>query len=248
MTSLNQILEQHIQRILRGAFTQLRNPNNVSASPLDWLMMYIVVKLNELHDLKTICTKNCTDRFSVNQFGKYIAILELVERTDGPAPKIPGANMVIITVIGIGRPHCFLFDDIEVVGIVNLCDGMQWSCHKLDNPPCSYLTSLNGTRVSTNTTGTLDIEALLAPPQPGSVAYRMASVASGLSLGFVGKQQSQRELGAARALVLGAGGAVVDFNGHGLHNNQFSYVGCNDVILAATADHAKQIVARLKHQ
>lgn len=80
----------------------------------------------------------------------------------------------------------------------------------------------------------------------GSAAYEMASVASGQAVAFVCGTQKQHELGAAYALVKGAGGVAVDWNGEDLGGRSYSFVVQTPVILAANRQIADQILELLR--
>jgi fructose-1,6-bisphosphatase/inositol monophosphatase family enzyme len=80
---------------------------------------------------------------------------------------------------------------------------------------------------------------------PGSAAYEMACVASGQTAAFICDRQKQHELGAAYALVLGAGGVAVDLDGRDLGSRVYDFKTQTPVILAANQRIADQIIERL---
>lgn len=77
---------------------------------------------------------------------------------------------------------------------------------------------------------------------PGSAAYEMACVASGQAAAFICDRQKQHELGAAYALVLGAGGVAVDLEGRDLGSRVYDFKTQTPVILAANQRIADQIL------
>ncbi len=69
---------------------------------------------------------------------------------------------------------------------------------------------------------------------PGSAAYEMASVASGVGDGFICGTQKQHELGAGMLLVQGAGGVVTDFDGRSLAGRTFDFTTQIPVVMGRT--------------
>ena len=80
---------------------------------------------------------------------------------------------------------------------------------------------------------------------PGSAAYEMASVASGQAVAYICDRQKQHELGAGYALVKGAGGVAVDWDGNDLGSRTYDFKTQTPVILAANQGIADQILERL---
>lgn len=81
---------------------------------------------------------------------------------------------------------------------------------------------------------------------PGSAAYEMASVASGQAVATVCNAQKQHELGAGFALVLGAGGVAVDWDGRDLHDRIYEFnTTQTPMILAANRRIAEQLIEQL---
>lgn len=80
---------------------------------------------------------------------------------------------------------------------------------------------------------------------PGSAAYEMALVASGHAAAFICQTQKQHELGAGYALVLGAGGAAIDWEGNLLGARTFDFISQTPVILAANTQMAQEILELL---
>lgn len=81
---------------------------------------------------------------------------------------------------------------------------------------------------------------------PGSAAYEMALVASGEAIAYVCDRQKQHELGAAYALVKGAGGVAVDFEGKDLGSRVYDFKTQTPVVLAANQAIAEQILTLLR--
>ncbi|HRH31779.1 MAG TPA: inositol monophosphatase family protein, partial [bacterium] len=80
---------------------------------------------------------------------------------------------------------------------------------------------------------------------PGSAAYEMASVASGQAAAFICDRQKQHELGAGYALVKGAGGVAVDWDGQDLGSRVYDFKTQTPVILAANRQIADQLLELL---
>lgn len=80
---------------------------------------------------------------------------------------------------------------------------------------------------------------------PGSAAYEMASVASGQAVAFICDRQKQHELGAGYALVKGAGGVVLDWDGKHLNGRPYDFKTQIPCILAANWQIAEQLLERL---
>lgn len=79
----------------------------------------------------------------------------------------------------------------------------------------------------------------------GSSAYEMAMVASGHAIAFLCDRQKQHELGAAYALIKGAGGVLVDWHGKDLGEREYFFNAQTPVVLAANQAIAEQILERL---
>lgn len=81
---------------------------------------------------------------------------------------------------------------------------------------------------------------------PGSAAYEMAGVASGIAAAFICDRQKQHELGAAYGLVKGAGGVAIDFSGQDLGQHTFDFFSQTPVILAGNAQLGQDILRRIQ--
>jgi len=81
---------------------------------------------------------------------------------------------------------------------------------------------------------------------PGSAAYEMALVASGNIAAFICDRQKNHELGAAYALVKGAGGVAVDFDGNDLGPRTYDFTKQTPVVLAANEHIAEDVLKRLQ--
>lgn len=80
---------------------------------------------------------------------------------------------------------------------------------------------------------------------PGSAAYEMGSVMSALALAQICLTQKQHELGAGYALVKGAGGVAVDWDGKDLGERIYDFKTQTPCILAANQQIADQILELL---
>lgn len=81
---------------------------------------------------------------------------------------------------------------------------------------------------------------------PGSAAYEMALVAEGVAAAMICDRQKQHELGAGYALVKGAGGVVIDFDGNDIGSRPYDFVTQVPVILAGDPAIAQELVRRIK--
>lgn len=79
----------------------------------------------------------------------------------------------------------------------------------------------------------------------GSAAFEMALVASGTAVAFVCDRQKQHELGAGYALVKGAGGVAVDWDGKDLGPHAYHFKTQTPCVLAANAAIADEILELL---
>ncbi len=80
---------------------------------------------------------------------------------------------------------------------------------------------------------------------PGSAAYEMALISSGQAVAYICDRQKQHELGAAYALVKGAGGIVTDWEGHPLDERSYDFVSQTPVVLACNRDISDQLLELL---
>jgi fructose-1,6-bisphosphatase/inositol monophosphatase family enzyme len=80
---------------------------------------------------------------------------------------------------------------------------------------------------------------------PGSAAYEMGLVANGTAAAYICDRQKQHELPTGVALVLGAGGVAVDFEGKSLLDAPFDFNKQQSTILAANQAIADQILTVL---
>ena len=81
---------------------------------------------------------------------------------------------------------------------------------------------------------------------PGSAVYEMALVASGTVAAYVCDRQKQHELPTGVALVLGAGGVAVDFDGKPLLDAPFDFDAQQPAILACSQAIADQLLELLR--
>lgn len=79
---------------------------------------------------------------------------------------------------------------------------------------------------------------------PGSAAFEMGLVARGQAVAFLSRHQKQHESPGGRALVLGAGGFVCDFNGQYLDARTVDFTRQDAIILAANPGIAMDLVRR----
>lgn len=80
----------------------------------------------------------------------------------------------------------------------------------------------------------------------GSAAYEIALVSSGQIAAFICDRQKQHELGAGYALIKGAGGVAVDFEGNDLKYRLYDFKTQTPTILAVNDKIAAEIIGRLR--
>lgn len=160
----------------------------------------------------------------------------------------------------------FLFNQIVVGCVVDHRSGDWWRAFRLGDEP--FVTWCNGELARTHPDTKLDLGKHIVIGEmyystnrdrlirafvgergnlrnPGSAAYEMALVASGTAIAFICDRQKQHELGAGYALVKGAGGVALDWDGKDLATREYTLNTQTPVILAANLAIADQILERL---
>lgn len=158
------------------------------------------------------------------------------------------------------------FKDIVAAGVIDLRNGDIWFSEFKES---SRKTTLNSHYAKTDSSNKLDLTQQIVIAEfyypenrericraftgkkgwlrnPGSAAYEMALVANGTSIAYICDRQKQHELGAGVALVLGAGGVAVGFDGKPLTNVGYTFNQQTSVILAANQAIADQILELLQ--
>lgn len=166
-----------------------------------------------------------------------------------------------ITAVGPGSK----FADIAAAAICDYRSGDSWRASKDGG---GYHTAMNGQPAKTLAETKLDLGSQIVIGEmyypenrelmckafqgkkgwlrsPGSAAYEMALVASGTAAAFICDRQKQHELGAGYALVKGAGGVAVDFDGNDLGPRTYDFKTQTPVILAANRPIAETILSLL---
>lgn len=159
-----------------------------------------------------------------------------------------------------------IFSDVVAAGVIDLRSGDLFIAHKEGH---GYKSFVNDMPAKTTDTNSVDISSAIAIGEmyypenrqllidifkgqkgwlrnPGSAAYEMALVASGTAFVYICDRQKQHELGAGYALVKGAGGVVVDFEGKDLADTGFLFNTQTPVVLAANETIAQEIIDRIK--
>lgn len=161
------------------------------------------------------------------------------------------------------------FNNIVMAGVLDLRDtngaGDLWIAERTDE---GFRTTLNGVPIIPSSDHVLDLghqivigefyypehreklARLFAGTKgwlrnPGSAAYEMACVASGQAVAFLCDRQKQHELGAGYALVKGAGGVAIDWDGVDLATRPYLFHTQTPAILAANmhiADHLLDLI------
>ena len=158
------------------------------------------------------------------------------------------SDVVIAAVLDLRSPHDLWFVDKlsngEYITNINGQPAKTWDSQYLD----LYSQIVFGEMYYPNNRGTLvqmfdDERGWLR--NPGSAAYEMAMVSSGQAVAYICGTQKQHELGAGYALVKGAGGVAVDWDGKDLGESEFLFNAQTPVILAANKAIADQILERL---
>ena len=145
------------------------------------------------------------------------------------------------------------FRHIVAAGVIDLRSADLWMAFKAGN---SYKTLFNGQEIYTSSIDLFDLRSSVVLADfyypsnrekvvrafagrrgwlrnTGSAAYEMACVASGQAAAYICDKQKQHELGAGYALVSGAGGLAINFDGQDLSSKPFVFNAQTPVILAA---------------
>mgnify|MGYP000166692980 FL=1 len=175
---------------------------------------------------------------------------------------LPYASCVTV----LRRKDAARFSDVLTAVIVDLRSGDHWSVRPMSE---GSMTCLNDAPISLKGPDRLDlgrqivigemyypenrakIERAFAGKKgwlrnPGSAAYEMALVASGTAVAYICDRQKQHELGAGYALVKGAGGVAVDWDGQDLGPRAYDFASQTPVILAANRAIADQVLELLR--
>lgn len=182
----------------------------------------------------------------------------------GDTVGLPYSSCITVLRCNVGKLATFA--DVTAAGVIDLRSGDRWIAFKDEQN--QYHTTLNGKITSTRKVERLDIGSMIVIgemyyPQnrellagifsgekgwlrnPGSAAYEMALVSSGQVVLYICDRQKQHELGAAYALVKGAGGIAIDFEGKDLGSHVCDFKTQMPVILAANQKIADQMVQRI---
>lgn len=158
------------------------------------------------------------------------------------------------------------FRDIIAAGVIDLRSSDRWLAVRRDDGALE--TDINGIRARTADVSKLDLGKMVVIVEmyykedrerfarafrddrgwitnPHSAAYEQALVSSGQAVAYICGRQKCDVLGAGYALVKGAGGVVVDFNGRDIGDQPYEFKNQVPVILAANQAIADQILLRL---
>ena len=160
------------------------------------------------------------------------------------------------------------FSDVITAGVIDLRNENRWIVESVYGTYRTHLAGKVWSRTKTHPATKLDLGKMIVIGEmyypenreklfyafrndkgwlrsPGSAAYEMALVSSGQIAAYICDRQKQHELGAAYALVKGAGGVAVDFEGKDLGERVYDFKTQTPVILAANMDIAGQILERM---
>lgn len=175
---------------------------------------------------------------------------------------LPHASCVTV----LKRRYEARFSDVLIAAVADLRNNDWWSVRPA--PEGGLRTSMNGHPVRLDGPTKLDIgkqivfgEAYYPENReklarafagkkgwlrnPGSAAYEMALVASGTAAAFICDRQKHHELGAGYALVKGAGGVAVDWNGVDIGTQPYDFNDQSRIVLAANQAIADQVLELL---
>jgi fructose-1,6-bisphosphatase/inositol monophosphatase family enzyme len=200
--------------------------------------------------------------------GKYWFCIDPLDgslnyKTKGDALGLPYSCCIIV----LKKKSKAKFSDIIVAGVIDLRNGDKWIA--ILEEQGEFKTFFNWKPAATMAVPKLDLGSQILIGEfyypnnrdllckaftnhkgwlrnPGSAAYEMASVSSGQAVAYICNQQKQHELGAGYALVKGAGGVAVDFDGKDLGEHEFLFNAQTPVILAANQMIADEILEMIK--
>jgi fructose-1,6-bisphosphatase/inositol monophosphatase family enzyme len=182
-------------------------------------------------------------------------------------------HSLVVTILGVDENACF--SDITAGLIMDYRTGQRWIALPGPGEGPSYITVTRSgddgaveERVWTASPDTFDLGRQIVFGEmyypenrerlckafagergwlrnPGSAGYEMAMVANGMAVGYACNTQKQHELGAAYAIVRGAGGVVTDLCGESLDHRPFTFHKKTPVILAANETVHSSLVCRL---
>lgn len=168
-------------------------------------------------------------------------------KTRGATIGLPYTSCITI----LDKKEGATFNDILVAGVVDLRSGDLWLAEKNNG---HYATTLNGKPALSNDAAAIDLGKMIVIGEsyypdnrdklarifagtkgwlrnPGSAAYEMALVSSGQAAAYFCDRQKQHELGAAYALVKGAGGHAMDWTGRDLGELLYTFSAQTPVLL-----------------
>lgn len=174
-------------------------------------------------------------------------------------------HSTVVTVFG--RTRNVRFSDVIAAGVIDLRSGDRWLAVRRDDGTLE--TDINGIRARTADVSKLDLGKMVVIVEmyynedrerfarafrndrgwlanPHSAAYEQALVSSGQAVAYICGRQKCDVLGAGYALVKGAGGVVVDFEGRDIGDQPYEFKNQVPVILAANKAIADQILERLR--
>ncbi len=233
-----------------AAFGSLTNDIELQADRV--LGEYILERLGAIPDIGTVTVEGLGDR-SVRPAGLWATVDpldgSLNYKTRGRTLGLPYASCITV----LAKKEGATFNDIIAAGVIDLRSGDAWLAEKQGD---RHVTTVNNHPAVPVGAQALDLGKMIVIGEfyypenreklarafsgmkgwlrnPGSAAYEMALVASGQAAAYVCDRQKQHELGAAYALVKGAGGSATDWDGRDLGERPYLFSAQTPVLLCA---------------
>lgn len=209
---------------------------------------------------------------AINSEGEFWVTVDPIDgslnyKTRGQTTGFPYTCCVTV----LGRYEGATFNDVQWAAVLDLRKGIEDFWLAVEKPPLNitkYLTTVNNLWAKRAQIDRFDLGSQIVIGEmyypenreklirafkgqkgwlrsPGSASYEMASVATGQAVAFVCDRQKQHELGAGYALVTGAGGVAVDWDGNDLGPRIYDFKTQTPVVLAANRRIADDILRLL---
>ncbi len=245
-----------------GAFGDLTNDTELAADKA--LGEFFRETIDQLRGVCRVTVEGLTEDLTRTISGLWVTVDpidgSLNYKMRGETPGEPHTS--VVTVLSDDRDVSF--DHVVLAGLNDLRRGSDqlWLTWKDED---GYHSTLNGQPLKTLSDTKLDIGKQIVMVETyypsnrdlinkifagqkgnlsryGSAAYEMAQVATGKAAAFICDQQKQHELGMAYALVKGAGGVALDFDGKDLGSRVYNFKTQTPCILAANQEISLQLL------